>query len=757
MSPENDTAASPYVYSELKDPEYDIRLVTILPGKDGSPMKLQIFHARLEPVLLGTQSNRTSREDLERNLPQGWRLGETLEGRYIFDRLDDETGDWEAAWSHPDPGLDSSSYTTEVKDDLVTSSVKFEALSYCWGREDPATQESVTIIDGPSDRSTLAVGRNLASALRHLRPEQQSRTLWIDAICLNQSDDDEKSKQVTRMADIYRLASHVVVWLGPARDNSDVAMRELQRVGSGIQFAKQGYFCPLPGNDPSLVLFAPFQHFTRTQWDAFETLFQRDWFGRLWIVQEVSLGAPRAVVVCGSMTIPWYVFCRAVIFLYNHTQPPSEEFRRRIAYTYALCCIFRGKNSLTSMLQLSKIRNCRYSQDKIYGLLGMMPDGLGSGIVPDYKSKSEKAYKDLILSGITYFSRLQFFRYCGARYAGAEWPSWSFKFPGEIKNAGDATRMAFDNQFSAHFSACDATYTAIRPSILSVVGVRVATLSHVTRAVDINHSKFKDEQGRSEACLDAVREWEPKDLYAAPPAPYVTGGTLLDAYSATLRVNLFRERYPQVHYYPTLSEWKAKTETSVNAFFGPKAHEGKKDILSMSESEQTALDYVAGRSLLRSHEGYIGLGPAEAQENDIACVFLGSGTPVIIRAEKAEGTFRVIGEAYVHGTGDGEALFCQKGLPEPWILERRADASGSFNDIQFFNMETGTRTAEDPRLDALPEDWKRVPARPKTAGDPDIFQEFQHRTTGEVRNSDPRLTPEALKRRGVKLETFSLV
>lgn len=96
----------------------------------------------------------------------------------------------------------------------------YEALSYCWG---PASSLLPITIDGDS----LMVTPNLRSALRHLRRTDYARTLWIDAICINQDDVEERGAQVAIMADIYRNAAQTVIWLGPSESHSRQALRTL--------------------------------------------------------------------------------------------------------------------------------------------------------------------------------------------------------------------------------------------------------------------------------------------------------------------------------------------------------------------------------------------------------------------------------------------------------------------------------------------------------------------------------------------------
>jgi hypothetical protein len=99
----------------------------------------------------------------------------------------------------------------------MESQPKYECLSYAWGTDDP--DRVVTIGD-----SSFMVTTTLHVALEHLRHVSQERKIWIDAICINQTDIAERSSQVAIMRDIYRTATRVVVWLGPATESSEQAM-----------------------------------------------------------------------------------------------------------------------------------------------------------------------------------------------------------------------------------------------------------------------------------------------------------------------------------------------------------------------------------------------------------------------------------------------------------------------------------------------------------------------------------------------------
>jgi hypothetical protein len=102
---------------------------------------------------------------------------------------------------------DSQHVTFRLKHVALDESPKYEALSYEW-----KTHEGYDQIR--CEFSKISVTRNLLAALNALRYPNESRWLWVDAICINQNDKAEKAKQISIMRDIYAKATSVIVWLG---------------------------------------------------------------------------------------------------------------------------------------------------------------------------------------------------------------------------------------------------------------------------------------------------------------------------------------------------------------------------------------------------------------------------------------------------------------------------------------------------------------------------------------------------------------
>jgi hypothetical protein len=101
---------------------------------------------------------------------------------------------------------------------------------------------------------------------------------------------------------------------------------------------------------------------------------------------------------------------------------------------------------------------------------------------------------------------------------------------------------------------------------------------------------------------------------------------------------------------------------------------------------------------------------------------------------------------------DGEALLGD--LPRSWTVQDHHDDGVLVS--KYYNRDTECLTSEDPRLPHLDESWRKV-RRQRTPDDPYHVAYFEHIPNGRIINSDPRLLPDALRSRGVNLETFTLI
>ncbi|KAI7774250.1 hypothetical protein LA080_009050 [Diaporthe eres] len=140
----------------------------------------------------------------------------------------------------------------------------------------------------------LPVTRDLTLALKYLRHPHAERILWIDALCINQANHEERNHQVQMMARIYSGAKQACIWLGEDTDDSTTAIRFINEIMKlenfdAISEKKENSF----------------------KWQSLLLLMQRPWFSRRWVVQEIAL-ARSATIYCGNDKIPWTNFAVAV-------------------------------------------------------------------------------------------------------------------------------------------------------------------------------------------------------------------------------------------------------------------------------------------------------------------------------------------------------------------------------------------------------------------------------------------------------------
>jgi len=193
--------------------------------------------------------------------------------------------------------------------------VKYEALSWSWGRETANHQIHVRKGRGIAK---MKCSKDLIWALKHLRRPHEDRILWIDAICINQRDNIERNHQVENMAVLYDQAFNVCVWLGRDNEESKMAIDFIKN--EIMEFQNFDDLCERKENT--------------NKWKALLSLMQRPWFSRRWVVQEIAL-ARKATIHCGKDSLDWKHFAIAVelfVEVETATHRLSEVMKKDIEY-----------------------------------------------------------------------------------------------------------------------------------------------------------------------------------------------------------------------------------------------------------------------------------------------------------------------------------------------------------------------------------------------------------------------------------------
>ncbi|KAF5657121.1 Het6 heterokaryon incompatibility [Fusarium heterosporum] len=235
---------------------------------------------------------------------------------------------------HVEPGV-SKRISIQLSNVNLDTQPAFWALSYVWG---PSENPAVVTING----IPFSVTRNLYHALVEYRrqfSENNGKTansfLWVDAICLNQSDHIEKSIQVPRMSLIYGRCERVLAWLGPVEDDDMADVHHLADklkifeapADSGHQstaeddritsFRKSAY------SDPKAA--AVVESVRR----ALRSIGRRPWFRRIWILQEAVLAQRQPLLLCGQFDLGYEIFFKTWVMMLD----PSHD--GQLLHTFA--------------------------------------------------------------------------------------------------------------------------------------------------------------------------------------------------------------------------------------------------------------------------------------------------------------------------------------------------------------------------------------------------------------------------------------
>lgn len=209
------------------------------------------------------------------------------------------------------PGLLNDPIHCQLEQVSLSAGHAYEALSYVWGN---ARDTSPTTLD----RTPYHVTKNLECALRYLRYKESPRVLWVDAICINQNDLDEKSEQVPIMGEIYSRATKVYAWLGEADHQIDCVFDVLQEFRGRKREAKfPTHFDAAEQLSFHRQLFRDIYQdkagalpeqsdldddMLHEEFNWLRPLYMRPYWRRVWIVQELVL-AKVVVVCCGDKSI----------------------------------------------------------------------------------------------------------------------------------------------------------------------------------------------------------------------------------------------------------------------------------------------------------------------------------------------------------------------------------------------------------------------------------------------------------------------
>ena len=316
----------------------------------------------------------------------------------------------------------------------------YQALSYVWG---DTTRRVPISVDG----KRLFVTANLESALRNLRcltPDmaRSQLPLWIDAMCIDQQNPEERDQQVRRMRAIYQRAVRVVIWLGNYYEPSDYEPSDWVRSTierRGIMGQNQGTselvsraweLAALLAMNPSTVSPEVYDCLLNTDnWFQLARIFQRPWFERLWVIQELAV-SEKAVALCGRFEVEWKYIEKAAAWI---VRPESAQImfvehilplmgaHRVIQVSLQSMADVDTQNILT-VLYSTQAAKCSDPRDRLYAILGVVEDTADVDI--DYSIPVHEVYRNWASRRIRRTNTLDVLNACADSSRSGDLPSW---------------------------------------------------------------------------------------------------------------------------------------------------------------------------------------------------------------------------------------------------------------------------------------------------------------------------------------------
>lgn len=560
----------------------------------------------------------------------------------------------------------------------------FEALSYVWGKT-----KSITPIQVQGQ--PMQITENLESALRHLRYQDKHRYLWVDAVCIDQENMEERPRQVSMMGIIYRSAERVVVWLGTEVRQSSLDI--IKCVGSHPDrhwdSTKHSDTHPNFGFSIFLLYF-----------------FFRDteWYQRIWTLQETVL-AKSVTYICGL-----HVFANGEL----------DGFIRSFILHFSgqMCCNLNNVtmvvgmknlaglmgpfvNQMTEMVYVadnrgtlpfldiaSKFRHRQATdpRDKVFGLLDLTHD-VPKDII-SYKYSVADIYAKATMHIIAETRNLDVLSHvlppslgCMEHGKDTELPSWAPDWSDFYRFEYWRLRSVISRQsYAGFFNACGQNSTPYwhkssdsQPMKLILNGFQCGTICQMGSSCRPSNGK---DSGSWE--YNVLAEWremlnvdrEPEQVYRPiidREQGQVSSTGMLDAFWRTLFANIDPQRSEpnktqeaDGHTRDVHDKWW--WDCLVHTKYKKMPGAGRQlDEHTFQVVADHVIQMTAGRKFVMSDTGLIGIASENVQPGDQIWVLNGGKVPLILRPradaqreENHDNEYLLVGDSYVHGIMNGE-------------------------------------------------------------------------------------------------------
>ena len=582
-----------------------------------------------------------------------------------------------------DDGGEQDALQCFIKTISIDDAHEFNAISYTWGAN---SRSGLIIVDGLS----IPVAKSAETALRSLRAcesdslaqaheqllratEGRMKPIWIDAVCINQDDAEERADQVRLMRAIYSSAANVIVWMGEGNPQTDEAFDLMRQRAAHKDFSLRRQ--PSSRGQATLP--------PTPEWMMLETAMKQDickraWWTRLWVRQEFLLARESPFMMCGSKGISWDWFIFYFIHLprsWTHPDAASQYIPQNGSGT-AVDNSWIGIHPI-SLRYLRKhlkrrgalpidhafgylLRNALATDthDYIYGLLGLMGEELSSTINVDYSVDCMELYKQIArllwygYPNTMLAELLQAFHFHGEDNG---FPSWIPDFQ-QSRLRGWQDRKAL--QGARPWRKLDYPCFSEAGDQLLLRGIYIDQIE-ATYQTPISLSNDPGLMEKVEHYEGILAEAQQS---AVPPQHHLRALAKLKSSEMPMRT-LTRSSVAQLDgdekFHP-----RYKDEEVWEMFLSRRSLLGSMDNTEGQRSSGTEQLFlrlrrmlaakIEDRCIFTSEVGYGGVGTAGVEIGDVIALVFGASGPLVLRPH--EGSYRLVGCAYVAGLMDVKML-----------------------------------------------------------------------------------------------------
>jgi hypothetical protein len=524
------------------------------------------------------------------------------------------------------PGKQSDPIQAQLHHIDLDDSPTYEALSYEWG--DPQKEQRVQFDDG----SYIGVTTTLFHALQDLRHDTMPRTIWADAICINQDDIKERQQQVSLMGIIYSKAARVVTYIGPEKDNSSAALDLMEDLVKTYHQSKYNY------SNASLYLDELIHYRLPPQGDslyaAIKAVIMRGWSNRCWCAQEFLLNKSLNIM-CGRRIVRWDFLTEFVelcwsrclpVSLVPHAAEDPQDRARCLSKLVEMRHISPKGTFFAKLLPALHPTQTTDPRDKIYALFGLACDVDDIGIKVDYGCSPEELYINAAIHCLESAGSLELL-YSNLTKKTLPLPSW---VPDWSTWEPHSEATSFDYEYAASGST-KAEFEVLPGTKLRVTGCLFDRIVFQTSPI----GPFFTHVGAS-----GQREWLNQQFdFVEQLEPYPTSEDVLDVLRRTLTGDLTFGEKPAGDLFNDHFRRLCKNSDQSDPYICRK----------WVDAVRQRSRY---RSLCSTERGYLGAVPYTAKEGDWICMFHGMKLLFVVREIGPDFTY--VGHAYVDEHMHGE-------------------------------------------------------------------------------------------------------